>query len=726
MFTRFAQALLLSAALFVTHPLVASDALEEIIVTAGFRDFALMKSAGSISVIGEQLIHDRAARHFDETLSVLPNVNFSAGGTRARFIQIRGLGDLEQFVDPKHFPSVGITIDEVEVGTTATGAILMDVDQIELLRGPQGTEFGANALAGMINIRTQEPAASPGGYLSSGYANFDTWHVGAGVSGPLSESLRGRLTMQQNKSDGYYRNAFLGKDDNNKRDELAVRGKLQWSGRRGAKIRLSAAYADIDGGYDAFSLDNVRATLSDNPGHDQQESIALAVKASWPVLDGASWETLLSWREHDEDYAFDEDWVFAGFCDGRRCQPALEFSATDQLALKKDVLALDMRLKSEQAAPGWVVGLYAQRRDEDLQRQRFVVFSSQYESERYAVYGQLQVEPADNWRVTAGLRYEHYADKYRDSNALITASSERYWSGQLSLEYRHSHHTFLYARLARGVKPGGVNTEASSDFPVIAKAEQERLEREAENTKASADPPLMRPSFQPFLLSRQQFETETLFNKEIGLKGRYLDDALTLRLTLFHMERGNAQLESFLWDANTFIFTGFLDSSSDAENYGAEMEIAGQLSERVGLFANGAYLKTRVDALTVFDLDTAEFVSRNKRAQTKAPGWQYNFGLTLRVNEKLRGRFEIEGRDKSFFGYYHNGQLDSYMLAHASVSYKLGELTLQAWVRNLFNEDYQIHGLYFANDPRDAFAVNRSYYQFGEPRVYGLNASYHF
>lgn len=702
MFSRIYCLLIMTFSLCASATVPARDTLEEIVVTAGFRDAELMKSAGSISVLDEQLIQDRAARHFDETINVLANVNFSAGGARARFVQVRGVGDLEQFVDPKHFPSVGITIDDIEVGTTATGAVLMDVAQIELLRGPQGTQFGANALAGIINIRTHEPTETFTGSIDTGYGNFASWHVGAILSGPLSDSVQGRLAVQQNNSDGYYRNDFRNRDDTNQRDELTVRGKLNWSGDNGAELKLVAAYLELDGGYDAFSLDNVRSTLSDNPGRDQQETVALALKGSMPVFAGLTLESILSWRDSDDAYAFDEDWVFAGFCDGLRCDPLFEFSSTDVLLRTSDALAVDVRLKSDPHRLAWVAGFYAQKRNEDLQRQHFGAFSSDYETERYALYGQLQIELTDNFNVTAGLRYEHFEDSYNDSNALLTDSADNYWSGQLSLEYLLGADTLFYGSLSRSVKPGGVNTETSSSFPIIT------------------------ASFQPFLLSRQQFSAETLFNKEVGIKARYLDDKMTLRLALFHMDRSNAQLESFVWDANTFIFTGFLDSSSDAENYGAELEINYQLNENAGLFANIGYLQTSVDELTVFDLDSNQFLSRSNRDQTKAPNWQYNLGINMDFSEKLHGRFEIEGRDKSFFGYYHNGQINGYTLAHASLAYQIGAVSLQAWVRNLFDEDYQIHGLYFANDPRDGFSINRSYYQFGEPRVYGMNVSYSF
>ena len=680
----------------------ADEVLEEIVVTAGLRDSVLLKSAGSISVVDEQTITDRAARHFEDTINTLPNVNFSGGGTRARFVQVRGVGDLEQFVDPKHFPSVGLTIDGIEVGNTATGAVLMDVEQVEVLRGPQGTAFGANALAGMINIKTNEPAEEPGAKFTASYGNFDSWQLGAVLSGPLSESVGARLAIQQNRSDGFYENTFVNRDNTNKRDELSLRAKLNWKPNADSELKLIVAYADLDGGYDAFSLDNVRTTLSDNPGNDRQETMTLALKGDWQVLPGASIETLFSWISNDEDYAFDEDWVFSGFCDGIRCDPLFEFSNTDSLLRDRDTYALDIRLRSEPGVFSWVGGVYTQHREEDLQRQYFGPFTSEYETQRYAVYADLQWQVGDTWQLSTGFRYEHFEDDYNDSNALNTDTSDGYWSGQAKLEYFFDDNTIFYASLSRSVKPGSVNTDTSSNFPIV------------------------NPLFQSFLLTRQVFSPETLFNKELGIKGRYLDDRLTLSLSLFHMDRNNAQLESFVFDATTFVFTSFLDSSSDAENYGLELELDYQVSLAAGLFAHFGYLETSVDELNVFDLDSSQFVSRRNRDQAKAPRWQYNVGVNLDFNERLHGRFEIEGRDDSFFGYYHNGKIDGYTLAHASLSYELGNVTVQAWVRNLFDKDFEIHGLYFANDPRDGFAVNRSYYQFGEPRVYGVNLSYTF
>ena len=694
MYLRFTALILLGGLPGLVFADDTSARLEEVVVRAGFYDTQLMHTAGSISVLDEAAIDDRSARHLDDMLGVLPNVSFTAGGGRARFVQIRGVGDLEQFVDPKHFPSVGITIDGIEAGTTATGASLMDVRQIDVLRGPQGTRFGANALAGMVNIHTNDPTETLTGYINTGYANFDTWHVGAALSGPLSETIGGRIALRQNSSDGFIDNTFLGRDDTNDRDEFTTRGKLHWSIAEDTEIRFTADYSDIDNGYDAFSLENSRRTRSDRPGTDAQERIALGLAADWAVSTGIQLETRLSWSDADEEYGFDEDWVFAGFWNG--------FASTDLLERDRSVVSADLRLKSDPARISWVVGFYTQRRDEDLDRQHFGPFTSAYKTERYAGYGQLMFELAPYLTLTTGIRYEHFNDEYDDTNSLISDSSEDYWTGELTLEHLFSDDVLFYGTLSRGVKPGGINTDTSSNLPLVA------------------------ATFATFLTSRQRFSSEVLFNKEIGVKASLLDNRLKLRLTGFHMDRYDAQLESFTFDPSTFIFTSFLDSGSDAENYGAELELDYAINRFANVFANVGYLETNVEQLTVFDLDILDFRSLKNRDQAKSPNWSYNLGMNFSLNDRLHGRFEVEGRDTNFFGYYHDGEIDAYTLAHASMSYDVGPVTVQAWIRNVFNTNYAVHGLFFANDPRDVFSVNREYFQRGEPRVFGVNLSYTF
>lgn len=685
---------------------VAEGELEEVIVTAQFRDTELMKSSGSISVVEQATLFDRGAQHLQDTLNVLPNVSFSSGASRARFIQVRGVGDLEQFVDPKYFPSVGITMDDVDMNGLAAAAIMMDIQQVEVLRGPQGTRFGTNALAGMVNIRSNDPGDTLNGYAQAGIGNNNSWNVAAAVGGPLADNFQGRFAVRQNNSDGYIRNDYLKRDDTNNLDEFSIRGKLRWLGHGETFADLTVFYIDIDNGYDAFSLDNNTRTLSDEPGHDTQQSLSIAAKSYWQINPALVLETILSWSNSDTQYSFDEDWTNPDICLGIEfCYP---YANTDEQQRKRDNISLDTHLISMTDGPfSWVAGLYTQHRDEDFDRLYYGNFVSRYETRRYAAYTQLDYDFSSSWRLIGGLRFETFKDDYLDSNGLTSKSDDQYFTGDLTVEYDLNDGSLLYATLSRGVKPGGINTEASSVFD------------------------LMDPKFREFMQPRLQFDSESLLNTEIGIKGRYFDDALSLRAAFFYMDRKDAQLESWIWDDINFIWVGYLDSVPKSNNYGMELEIDYQLSARVDLFAGIGWLKTKVDQMTVVDLgepgewSQSEITDINNRDQTKAPEWQYNIGSNIYFTDRLSARVEIEGRSESYYGYYHNQKISGYTLFNASIGYQFGNYDIRAWGRNLGNKDYAVHGLFFANDPRKGY-VNEAYHQFGESRVFGVDVKYVF
>ena len=677
--------------------------VEEIVVTAGFRENDLMNVPASITVVDAITIEDRAAQHLESVLNTAANINFSSGSSRARFVQVRGVGDLEQFVDPKHFPSVGITMDEIDLGGTANAGMLFDVEQVEILRGPQGTRFGGSALAGMVNIRTNKPTESFEGYIQAGAGNYGGWNIGGVISGPLSDTVTGRLAIQQNKSDGYIDNVFLGRDDTNGYDETYVRAVLHLNPSDESAYSLTAFYFDGRNGYDAFSLDNTRDTLSDIPGHDNQKSFALAGRAEWQVGESSTLQAVATWLDSDLEYGFDEDWTFVGICDGTLCDPVDDlFSNTDNYLRDRDEISLDIRLLGN--SPGfdtqYVVGIYAQQRDEDLHREYYGDFFSFYETQRQAIYGQVEVAVNERWKLTAGIRYERFDDNYQDSFGFQSSSDDSLHSGELTLSYQAAGSTLLYATLSRGNKPGGVNTEASANLP------------------------FMQPVFQSFMQTRLTIDTETLINRELGLKGAYLDNRLILRAAMFHMDRDDAQLESWMWDGVNFLWIGFLDNV-DGFNLGAEIELRYQLSDQVELFGSLGLLETEIEEITTFDLDLDDFVTRNDIDQAKSPAWQFNLGTNVAFNDKLSARLELEGRDDSRYGYYHGESIDSYVLVNASLRYRLGRTELQLWGRNLTDEDYAVHGLYFGNDPRKGW-VKETYYQYGEPRVFGISATYAF
>ena len=379
-------------------------------VQADFRKTDVQQIPEAVTLVGSEQIEARSAQHLEQILSFAPNVNFASGASRGRYYQIRGIGERSQFVDPVN-ASVGMLIDDIDVSGMGNAATLFDVRQVEILRGPQGTRFGANALAGMVNIRSNDPTEEFEALVSSGYGNYDSWNMGAVVSGPLAEALLGRLAVQQKRSDGYMDNDFLGRDNTNNIDELTTRGKLRWLASDELSIDFTGFYVDIDNGYDAFSLDNSRHTLSDQPGHDRQETAAIGVSSTWTGHSAFTLKTMASWSDSNFEYGYDEDWSYNGLCTGTPCD-GWEYSSTDNYSRDREASRFEVRLTSTEAGQlaghtDWVAGVYYDQRDEDLTRDLFdwVLFSpaqfdSRYETENLALYGQLSRPLSDRLDVT--------------------------------------------------------------------------------------------------------------------------------------------------------------------------------------------------------------------------------------------------------------------------------------------------------------------------------------
>ncbi len=715
--TPYFKAALLTLAIFpLSLPSLAEpdQTLEEIIVTANFRESSLKNAIGSVSVLSESTINERAAQHLQDILNAVPNVTWAGGASRGRFVQIRGVGDLEQFYDPKYYPAIGIMLDNLELGDTANASMLFDIEQVEVLRGPQGTRFGASGHAGMIFLRSNAPTDTFEGELSGGIGNYDSYNLGLALSGPLNEQLTARLAVQQNNSDGYIDNDFLNIDDSNDFDEFTSRGQLRWNPTERAQYDLSASYFDSDNGYDTWSLDNDRTTHTDQPGKDTQEAAAITSTGRWTLSDSHSLEASVSYLDADLHQRYDADWVSDAFCERFLCSSGND-TAQEVFDRDRERWTADLRLLGgddslTRGSGRYVIGIYANDGEENFDYQYFSVWngdftsSSDYENQRYAIYGEYEYALSEALTLVAGLRLERFEDDYSDTNGFGSDNNDNLWGGEVSARYSLSDNTMSYATIARSAKPGGVNTTASTNQP------------------------FMSPVFQDFTNGKLTFDDETLTNTEIGVRTEQFDQRLALSASLFYAKRNNAQLENWMWDSDAALWISFLDTSSDTTSYGAELEATFQINTQVELFANLSWLDTEVDSIEAFDLDEAQFVNKNNRDQAKSPSYQYNVGSRLFFNENWSGRLEIEGQDDSFYGYYHDGKLEDYNLLNASLLWQFNSISLTLWGRNLTDENYAVHGLYFAADPRDNFGAwqNTTYRQLGEPRTYGLEMRYAF
>src|ERR1044072_3413356 len=184
--------------LFVTFPATSGDfspeaanleqaSLEQVVVTAELRDRELRDLPASATVLDAHTIEMAGVQHFQDVLGLVPNLNWSAGSSRPRYFQLRGIGELEQFQGAPN-ASVGFLIDDIDFSGIGMPATLFDTAQVEVLRGPQGVTYGANALAGLISLRTQDPVPEPQMRIEGTGGDYGTSGVGALVGGALGGS----------------------------------------------------------------------------------------------------------------------------------------------------------------------------------------------------------------------------------------------------------------------------------------------------------------------------------------------------------------------------------------------------------------------------------------------------------------------------------------------------------------------------------------------------------
>ena len=337
----------------------------------------------------------------------------------------------------------------------------MDIAQVEILRGPQGTIYGANSLAGLINLRSNQPTDRTQGNLEVTLGDYNTQTVSAAMGGPLSKNLGYRFAAQQHSSDGYIRNDFLKRDDTDNIDELSLRSILDWQASDNLDLKLTVFHVNADNGYDAFSLDNTRHTLSDNPGHDRQESTAVAVQSNWQANVNFTLVSLVNFADNNLEYGYDEDWAYGDdLCVDFFCPYNDPYNSADNYIRDRKNGSIDIRLVSAESAQifngttDWVAGIYWREQDEELLRQNGRDFTSDFDTTNQAVYGQLDTHLSGVLRLSTGVRFENRQASYRDSDLVDHRVDEDIWGGRIALQYQLPSQAMMYGLISLLIKNG--------------------------------------------------------------------------------------------------------------------------------------------------------------------------------------------------------------------------------------------------------------------------------
>jgi iron complex outermembrane receptor protein len=680
--------LALAAGSATGSPARAADTapLEEIIVTASLRPATIGEFPVSTTVLDASVIDAAGVQHFADVLGLVPNLNWSGGTSRPRYFQLRGVGELEQYQGAPN-PSVGFLIDDIDFSGVGMPATSFDVSQVEVLRGPQGTRYGANALAGLINVRTQDarPQTEFRTEFSAGSDSVASAGLVAGGALRDDEPERGawRFAAQRSRSDGFRQNRYLRRDDTNERDELTLRGKLLLRPVAGWQAAITLLHADLDNGFDAFAADNSFDTRSDRPGRDGQRSSGAAVRLTGD-LGSASLLSTTAVASSDIVYSFDGDW--GNDADWAEFAPYDYFSRYDR---ERGTLSQDLRLTSAATARedgfGWLAGLYAQRLDEDnLQRDEFAgellrpLLSSEYSSVNVAAYGEGEWGVGRGLVLSGGLRFESRSADYADSDGGSFAPRDSMLGGHLSLSGEFAARSNWYVTASRGYKAGGFNIGA------------------------------LVPE------DRREFQPEYLWNLESGVRHVSRDGAFTGELAVFQMWRESQQVAtSFQLDpGDPLSYVFYTDNAARGRNAGLEGSLAWQLRPSLALAATLGLLHSEYLGYRYGDRDL------DGREQAHAPSWQYSVSAEWNSARGWMARADLSGSDAFYFDASHDQRSEPYSLLHLKAGYAADRWAVHVWGRNVIDEGYAVRGFYFGLEPPDY--ADTLYVQRGDPRSYGI------
>ena len=662
--------------------------IERVIVSGDFRQTTLDQLSASATILDQERLRSRQPSHIDSVLNSIPNVNFAAGASRGRFVQIRGIGERSQFAEPIN-PSVSFIVDEFDFSGLAAAGLIFDTKQLEVYRGPQATLYGTGALAGAVKLSSNDVGSDAPDYVEARIGNKESYRIEGATGDDINTDWGYRVALVHNRSDGFVENTFLNRSDTANIDETALRFAVEGSVDERTTLALTYRWYDIDNGYDAFSLDNDNKTLSDEPGFDEHQTHAVSARSTTNTVAG-DFILIATHASHNIAYGYDEDWTFTGF-------HPWGYTSFDAYYRDVETQTGEMRFVSSDSAAlfdgmtDWTIGVFYKSTEEKLLRQYTYLdsdFASEYTPTTTAIYAQTESRLNENLVLVAGLRVENYDFDYADNNQLTRAFDTTMVGGKIALQYTQGDH-FYYGSISRGYKGAGFNPDSRVND------------------------------------NQRFFDEEYNWNYEVGVKGPLFTPDLIARAAIFYMDRKDTQVSDFdviTRDDGTAGFVDIIDNADLGTNKGAELELSWIACDAWQLDASVGYLSATFEGYTLAD---GTEVSEQRQAQS--PKWTANLYSEYALTDNMLWRVDVDYKSEYRFSDGHDVTSPSTTLVNSEIVVLHGDWQTSLWVQNAFDREYYTRGFGgFSNDPRDEYAFDEPYYQIGNGRQFGVTVKYAF
>jgi iron complex outermembrane receptor protein len=638
----------------------------------------------SLTVLTEDEIEDAQINSIRDVAANTPNFFTSVGDRAFNFYSIRGISNSNFLVRD----SVGFYLDDVpiEYFHQLFPGDLFDLEQVEILRGPQNTLYGRNSIAGVINVTSRPPSEVFETQLGLEYGTYNQRRIQASISDTLIPDRLGiRLSGVYSARDGFTENTLLDEDANDQSD-IAGRLNLLWTPSEDWSISfnaLGAASQDAGAVYAAIAQDNP-FEIEENEIADLDLSVS--AQSLRVAYDGDDFQ-LTSVTAHNLSnvgYRSDGD-----------------YTAQDLYTFNTEIVSnswsQEFRLQSPTDTErfNWLLGAYIQDRQFDVDQQqveytregaaffgipdiRFGDTLAEYDQTTLAAFGQVDFAPIDPLTLTVGLRYEYSRDELERSDVAATFDGIVTTSGEIedsidgdallprfAITYRFSPDVAVYGSITRGYRPVTLNYSL-------------------------ADAAL------------NDVRQESSWNYEIGLKSSLLDDRLTLSLAGFINEIDDYQV--LLPNAQGF-FTDI--TNAQVRIVGFEAEARAIPLDGLELIAGFGFVDA--EYIDYSNPSTGESFDGNKL--TYAPEYTFNLAAQYRSPGGFFSRLELQGLGTYYFDDANTLKQDPFVLVNARIGYEFDDSGVYLFANNLFDQEYFTAA--FA-----PFGVPRANY--GDRRVVGI------
>lgn len=597
----------------------ATSMMEEIVVTARKREQSLQDVSVSVAALPESLLKDAFITDSEDLTQLVPSLNIQkTGAPRGSSFNIRGVGT--QSFSSAVEPSVSTVLDGVVLGRSGMAFFqLLDVERVEVLRGPQGTLFGKNSTAGVVHIITQDPTDEFTGAVTARAIEDDQLEGGFTVSGPLGDAVGFRLTGSYAWDDGYIDNTYNG-DKLNSRDDWSLRGKLRFDPGASLSLLWSSDYSEQEGDCCVATLRSIEPYPAQAPNN--QATVDALLQALSPVVPAsdntrvnhdfpdtlevtggghsltADWDignhtltSITAYRDWEQISADDADLVpmRVAVAEVWQVGHTQQEQWTQELRVTSPA---DQRVS-------YVAGLYYFDQTINRTFDRFLglgnpaldgVATSDFEvnSLNYAAFGEATWNINSDLRLVLGARYtqdEIDFDFMRAGNSAFQPDIAPFskdvdgddLSGKATLEWNASDDMLLYATYVQGYKGPAFNVLTGSD---------------PDNT--------------------QPVDPETSKSYELGMKSGWFDNRLVVNVALFHTEYSDFQAQAtesvlLLDDNGNTIdqngdgepdrkFSFVLTNVGEVTSEGIEIDFIAQPTENLSLYGGIAWIDAQIDS----------------------------------------------------------------------------------------------------------------------------------